>query len=130
MSDRGRGRGRDATLPAWLSNGATSNRPPGPPGPPGPPPPAFPAAPGRPNVPSPEQVADRAAATRQEIHQLTPEIEMEIEQQASQQVLKQQEEDVRKAIALHGYVQGTRAGLHQQDCCTCRDVLQYADSSK
>lgn len=118
----GRGRGRDATLPAWLSNGTAGPRPPGPPGPPRPPgpPPTFQAAPGRPvDVAShaATPIADAAAEVDMEIeqpaashvvsialqaapvHSLAPEVEMEIEQQADQQVLQQQEAYLRSTLA-------------------------------
>jgi hypothetical protein len=84
----GMGRGRGATLPAWLSAAGSGTRPPGPPpGPPGPPPgpPASAAA-----APGSRPAAQPA---------LDPEEAAALEEQANRTMLQQQEEDMRQQLA-------------------------------
>lgn len=100
----GRGRGRDATLPAWLVQGnAAGLRPPGPPRPPEPPrppgPPRGPAAPGTPHQsavhppppaerPTQQHLSDQGAAhpgqatPQQQVptHRYASDVTMDVEQ--------------------------------------------------
>ncbi|WIA29403.1 hypothetical protein OEZ86_011907 [Tetradesmus obliquus] len=87
----GMGRGRGATLPAWLSAGGSGPRPPGPPGPP-------PGPPGPP--PGPPASAAAAPGSRPAAQPaLDPEEAAALEEQANRAMLQQQEEDMRQQLA-------------------------------
>ncbi|WIA09323.1 hypothetical protein OEZ85_008730 [Tetradesmus obliquus] len=87
----GMGRGRGATLPAWLSAGGSGPRPPGPPGPP-------PGPPGPP--PGPPASASAAPGSRPAAQPaLDPEEAAALEEQANRAMLQQQEEDMRQQLA-------------------------------
>lgn len=83
----GLGRGRGATLPAWLMHGNSAGpRPPGPPGPPPGPPGSAPAAPG-------SSVRDRSPPD------MDLESMAELEEQANRTMLQQQEQDLQQQLA-------------------------------